>query len=128
MSSEPSQSDSYKPYTLSQTLTGYNRAISSVKFSADGRLLGSSSADKTLPPYACSNSILTPLQEFRGHEQGVPDLAFSSGSRFLVSASDDKTPRLWDVSSGSLIKTLNGHTNHVLCVVCCELPSIPNPT
>lgn len=116
MSSEPSQSDSYKPYTLSQTLTGHKRAISSVKFSADGRLLGSSSADKTLRTYSCSNSTLTPLHEFQGHEQGVSDLAFSSDSRFLVSASDDKTLRLWDVSTGSLIKTLNGHTNYVFCV------------
>lgn len=118
--SEPSLP--FKPYTLTQTLTGHKRAISSVKFSSSGRLLASSSADKTLRTYCLSNSdsnadpTVSPLQEFLGHEQGVSDLAFSSDSRFLVSASDDKTLRLWDVQTGSLVKTLAGHTNYVFCV------------
>ncbi|XP_065876266.1 COMPASS-like H3K4 histone methylase component WDR5A isoform X1 [Euphorbia lathyris] len=118
-SSDPG--DSFKPYRLTQTLTGHKRAISAVKFSSDGRFLASSSADKTLRTYSLSpsnppTSPLTPLHEFRGHEQGVSDVAFSSDSHYLVSASDDKTLRLWDVTTGSQIKTLQGHTNYVFCV------------
>ncbi|KAH8508727.1 hypothetical protein H0E87_010751 [Populus deltoides] len=85
------------------------------------RLLGSSSADKTLRTYSISlsnppTSPITHLHDFHGHEQGVSDLAFSSDSRFIVSASDDKTLRLWDVTTGHTIKTLHGHTNYVFCV------------
>lgn len=103
-------------YKLKQTLTGHKRAISAVKFSSDGRLLGSSSADKTIRTYSTTSSSFSLFQEFQGHDQGISDLAFSSDSRFVASASDDKTVRLWDVSTGSLVKTLHGHTNYVFCV------------
>ncbi|GLT30440.1 hypothetical protein SLA2020_052390 [Shorea laevis] len=134
MDAEPMATDSiesfkFKPYTLSQTLTTHKRGVSSLKFSSDGLLLASVSADKTLRTYSVSTdhiqngneahnsaTILSPLQEFSGHEQGISNLAFSSDSRFIVSASDDEILRLWDVNTGSLIKTLHGHTNYVFCV------------
>ncbi|KAJ6906909.1 COMPASS-like H3K4 histone methylase component WDR5A [Populus alba x Populus x berolinensis] len=114
----PDPIESYKPYTLTQTLQGHKSSISSVKFSSDGRLLGSSSADKTIKTYSLSpsnppTSPITPLHDFHGHEQGVSDLAFSSDSRFIVSASDDKTLRLWDVTTGSHHQ--NPSRAHQLC-------------
>ena len=34
----------------------------------------------------------------------------------LVSGSDDQTIKIWEVLSGKLLKTLEGHSNNVLCV------------
>ncbi|KAG6382896.1 hypothetical protein SASPL_157388 [Salvia splendens] len=115
MASTTEATDSYKPYRLKHTLSGHKRAISSVKFSDDGRFLASCSADKTARTYALS-SPETPHNEFHGHEAGISDLAFSSDGRFLATASDDRTVRLWDVATGSLVKTLSGHTNYVFCL------------
>lgn len=112
-------SSSYKPYTLSQVLTSHQRHIFAVKFSSSGRLLASCSADRTILTYGFTNSdslTLSPMQQYVGHQLAVSDVAFSSDSRFLVSSSDDKTVRLWDVPTGSLIKTLHGHGSYVFCV------------
>ncbi|GMH10342.1 hypothetical protein Nepgr_012183 [Nepenthes gracilis] len=120
--------ESFTPYRLKQTLVGHKRAISAVKFSDDGKFLGTASADKTARTWSLSttssfsddntspNSPFSLHQEFLGHEQGISDLAFSSDSRYLSTASDDNTVRIWDVATGQLIKTLHGHTNYVFCV------------
>ena len=43
-------------------------------------------------------------------------MAWSSDSRYLCSGSDDKTVKLWDVNEGDAVKTLQGHTNYLMCV------------
>lgn len=44
-----------------------------------------------------------------GHTDEVKDIAFYQGGRFLVSASRDSTIKIWNVESGEVQKTLNGH-------------------
>ena len=45
-----------------------------------------------------------------GHQGRVVSLVFSSDGRLLVSASIDGTVKLWDVQTGGIIRTFNGHT------------------
>eukprot|EP01018_Ginkgo_biloba_P032649 Gb_16394 [translate_table: standard] len=104
----------YKPYRLKYTLTGHTRAVSSVKFSKDGKLLGSASLDKTIRIWSASNGTFK--RDLQGHTEGVSDFAWSSDSRYICSASDDKTLRIWDVQTGDCVKTLKGHTNFAFCV------------
>ncbi|KAI9120566.1 hypothetical protein K1719_007599 [Acacia pycnantha] len=70
--------ESFSPFTLSQTLSDHEHAISAVKFSSNGRLLASSSADKTLRTYSFTNSDsdseslnLSPMQQYQGHHLAV---------------------------------------------------------
>ena len=46
----------------------------------------------------------------------VTSVAFSPDGTRLVSGSDDKTVKHWDVSSGQLIRTLEGHSDRVKSV------------
>jgi WD40 repeat protein len=46
----------------------------------------------------------------------VRSATFSPDGRQIASASADKTVRLWDVTSGQLIRQLVGHTERVMSV------------
>jgi WD40 repeat protein len=64
-------------------------------------------------------SVLTGrgLRSFRDvHSDIVLGLAFSPDNRWLASSAADKTIRLLEVSSGSVIRTLEGHTHHVMAI------------
>jgi WD40 repeat protein len=46
----------------------------------------------------------------------MTSMAFSPDNKLLLTGSADKTARLWDVSSGQLLRVLSGHTAAVTSV------------
>jgi len=49
------------------------------------------------------------LATLHGHEEEVQSLAFSQDGVFLASGSLDRRVRVWDVQTGALVITLEGH-------------------
>jgi len=48
-----------------------------------------------------------------GHDSWVGALVFHPSGKFLLSASDDKTIRVWDLSNGRCVKTVEAHGHFV---------------
>jgi len=97
-----------------QMLEGHSRAVMSVTFSHDSKLLASASYDKTVRIWDVSTGSLQ--QTLEGHSDEVTSVTFSHDSKLLASASYDKTVRIWDVGIGSLQQTLEGHSDEVTSV------------
>ncbi len=49
------------------------------------------------------------LRTLEGHKDIVYSVAFDPSGRTLASGGDDNTVKLWEVASGKLLHTLEGH-------------------
>lgn len=118
--SKTSSSDGLPAYKTRLILSGHSRSISSIKFSADGKMLASAgaslcvfnsqllglilrvwkqAADKTVKLWDTETGEI--LKTLEGHTEGISDIAWSPDGEFLASASDDKTIRLWSLEMAS---------------------------
>merc|ERR1719299_318081 len=51
-----------------------------------------------------------------GHSEPVASVVLSSDGQFALSGSWDKTMRLWDLNSGTSVRTFQGHAKDVFSV------------
>jgi WD40 repeat protein len=51
-----------------------------------------------------------------GHSESIRAIAFSRDGKYLVSGSNDRTVRLWDITTGQLIRLFKGHKERVKCL------------
>ncbi|ETO27560.1 WD-40 repeat-containing protein [Reticulomyxa filosa] len=85
----------------------HDKTINDVKFSADGRMIISSSDDTTVRIWDIASG--QQIQTFNGHSEFINCAEFSPDGITIVSCSWDKTIRLWNRISGCEIQKLGGH-------------------
>ncbi|MEH1850655.1 MAG: ribosome assembly protein 4, partial [Nostoc sp.] len=66
-----------------------------------------------LKPNEAKENRAIEVNTLEGHSSYVNSVAYSPNGQQLASASNDKTIKIWDVSSGQLLKTLTGHSSYV---------------
>lgn len=108
---------------LLRTLYGHTEFVSSVAFSPDGSTLLSGGGDTSLRLWRVANGAL--LQTSFGHISTIWSLAISpdgalaaSGSGSLLEApgTGENTIKLWRLSDGVVVRTLQGHSADVWSV------------
>jgi WD40 repeat protein len=103
-------------------LRGHQAAVTSLRYSADGRWLASTSQDQTVQLHSAEEINTMPkgaLEKsitLRGHSGDAMSAAFSPDGRTLATCGLDRTIRLWDMPTGEAIGLLRGHTNHIHAV------------
>jgi WD40 repeat protein len=111
---------------LVRTLSGHSDQVNSVAFSPDGKILASGSQDKTIKIWNLSTGqVVRTLSGVdrriegvdRRIEEGVNSVAISPDGKILASSGNwDKTIRIWNLSTGQVIRTLSGDSDRVTSV------------
>ncbi|XGV95780.1 MAG: TIR domain-containing protein [Leptolyngbya sp. BL-A-14] len=93
-------------------LDGHTDRVTSIAFSPDGKVIASSSADKTIKLWTLEGKEIRTL---KGHNGFVLDISFSPNGKTLASASSDGTVKLWTID-GKELKTFRGHKDSIIGV------------
>ncbi len=99
------------------TVDGFADRVVSLDFSPDGTLLAAASGAPTVDGEV---QLLHPetgnlVRELKSaHSDTVYGVRFSPDSQLLATCGADQAIRIFEVASGNLLKTLEGHTHHVL--------------
>jgi WD40 repeat protein len=96
---------------LLHTVSGPRGPLASVAFSADGRMLASTSDSRFEPGKITLWDIDTGrlVRSLAGHSDSVHGMAFDPGNERLASAGRDGSVRIWDARGGQPLYVLKAH-------------------
>lgn len=104
--------------SLRALLAGHAGPVRGLALSADGALLASAGADRSIRLWNLQQGGA--LRVLAGHEDAVLRLAFSPDGTQLVSAAADGTLRLHEVATGRVLRHLRSHTDEVSALCFCD--------
>ena len=96
---------------LVRTLRGHADTVGRIRWSPDGRILASPSADKTIRLWDITTGEC--LQTLDGHKSGVWNCVFDPTGETLISSRSDKMVKVWHVERGQLLHTLKAHEQQI---------------
>jgi WD40 repeat protein len=108
--------------TLLGSLLGHTRAVLTIAFSPDGKILATGSDDNTIKLWKASTGQL--ITTLLGHSWSVVAITFTADSETVISASWDKTVKLWRVSTAEELATLFGHVDSVSAVAVSQVAQL----
>ena len=83
----------------------HQHIVKCVAFSPDGSLLATGSNEKLLRIYDLNSPSSEPFV-IQGHTSGLRHVSFIGNGDRMVSCADDRTVRIWERSSGKVMKLL----------------------
>jgi WD40 repeat protein len=95
-------------------LEGHSGDVCAVAFSPGGRLVASTSKDRTIKLWDSKTGMMR--KTLKGHSGYVYGIAFSPDGELVASAWGDRTVMLWDLKEGTVRQILEGHGSGVFGV------------
>ncbi|KAI9035104.1 nuclear distribution protein nudF [Aspergillus affinis] len=99
---------------LERTLKGHTRAVRDIDYGGrrDNVLLASCSSDLSIKLWKPTDDYKN-IRTLQGHDHIVSAVKFMPSGDLLLSASRDEDIRVWDVTTGFCVRTINGHAGWV---------------
>ncbi len=93
-------------------LSGHKETLTDARFSPDGKLVATASADGTARIWSVESG--QQLHVLSGHRKRVLFAVFDPTGALIATSSQDKRVRLWDVESGTQLAVLEGHKKQIV--------------
>ncbi|GAX79819.1 hypothetical protein CEUSTIGMA_g7259.t1 [Chlamydomonas eustigma] len=96
---------------VNRTISRFKDCAFSGVYRSDGKLLVAGSQDGMVQVFDTGSRSV--LRQFKAHQRPTHVTRFSPDKQHVLSGSDDVTVRWWDITSGSQVMRLDGHTDYV---------------